>query len=359
LFFLGLDAKLNMMDETAQPRSDLKKTAMELVAEGKGILAADESTGTIEKRFSAINVASTEETRRSWREILFTTYDIEKFISGVILFDETIRQTTRDGIPLPSVLTNKGIIVGIKLDKGKVELANFPQEKITEGLDGLAKRLEEYKNFGAKFTKWRAQIDIGEDIPSMTCINSNAENLARFAAISQNAGFVPIVEPEVMMKGGHDIERCQKVTAATLQSVFLALREHKVKFDEMLLKPNMILPGKEASEKTSSEETAKITLDTFIRIIPSEVPGIVFLSGGQTAEEATANLNAMNKLGGVPWELSFSYGRALQQPALKAWEGNGSNASLAQREFYKRAKLNSEARYGRYDPSMEGGESEQ
>ena len=337
----------------SQPVQDLQKIAKSLVSPTKGILAADESLGTIKKRFEAVGIESTEENRRSYREILFTTLGIEEFISGVILFDETIKQKTSDGKPFADLLKEKGVIPGIKVDTGKVDMANFPGEKITEGLDGLSERLEEYKKLGAKFSKWRAQINIGEDIPSLTCISANSESLARFAAISQEAGLVPIVEPEVMIKGEHDIERCQEVTASVLQNLFLELKEHKVFIEGILLKINMVLPGDKCSEQAVPQEIAEETLSLFEKFIPSKVPGIVFLSGGQKFQQATENLNAMNQKGKFPWQLSFSYGRALQAPALKIWAGDNENKEPAQKAFLKRAKLNSLARQGKYRKEME------
>jgi fructose-bisphosphate aldolase class I len=332
---------------------DLTATAAALVAPGRGILAADESSGTIEKRFKSIQVSSTEEHRRAYRELLFTTEGAAEFISGVILFDETIRQNATDGTPFPEVLARQGVIPGIKVDKGTVALAGFPGEKVTEGLDGLRGRLEEYRGLGARFTKWRAVITIGEGIPTRTCLHANAEALARFAALSQEAGLVPIVEPEVLMDGEHTIERCLEVTGATLSCVFAALREHRIRFDGMLLKPNMVLSGSQCPTQAGVREVAEATVGCLRDNVPASVPGIVFLSGGQSDEVATAHLDAMNRLGGQPWQLSFSYGRALQAPALKAWKGESSNAPAAQRAFYHRARLNGAARFGRYSEEME------
>jgi fructose-bisphosphate aldolase, class I len=332
-------------------KQEIERTAQELVAEGKGILAADESFGTIKKRFLNINIESTEESRRSYREMLFTTQGMEQFISGVILFDETLRQKTgqsNGGKPFPEVLAEKGVIPGIKVDKGTIPLTGYPGEKITEGLDGLRNRLDEYRALGARFTKWRAVITIGEDIPTPYCIDANAYLLARFASITQDAGLVPIVEPEVLMDGSHPIERCQEVTEATLQSVFDQLFQARVHLEGMLLKPNMVLPGKDSSSKASVEEVAEATVQTLRRVVPSAVPGIVFLSGGQTPEEATEHLNAMNAIGPHPWELSFSYGRALQDAALKTWVGQAANVSSGQQRFFEQAKATSAARYGQY-----------
>jgi fructose-bisphosphate aldolase, class I len=332
---------------------NLTHVARAIVAPGKGILAADESSGTIEKRFRSIQVESTEEQRRAYRELLFTTDGASEFISGVILFDETIRQLAADGTPFPDVLDRQGIIPGIKVDTGAKELAGFPGEKVTEGLDGLRGRLASYRDLGARFTKWRAVIAIGDGIPTRTCIDANAEALARFAALSQEAGLVPIVEPEVLMDGAHTIERCDDVTADTLGAVFAALRAHRVRLDGTLLKPNMVLSGKDCPEQAGVQRVADATVRCLRDAVPASVPGIVFLSGGQTDEAATAHLNAMNQLGPQPWQLSFSYGRALQAPALKAWKGEAANAPSAQRAFHHRARLNGAARFGRYSEDME------
>ena len=334
-------------------RQELESVAQRLVAKGKGILAADESFGTIKKRFDAVHLESTEETRRSYREMLFTTPGSEEFISGVILFDETIRQKTADGTPFPDLLSRKGILPGIKVDQGTTDLAFFPGEKITEGLDGLRGRLVEYRGLGARFTKWRAVITIADHLPTRTCIRANAEALARFAALSQEAGLVPIVEPEVLMDGSHDIQRCEEVTGATLKSVFSELSEHRLILEGMLLKPNMVLPGKKSPRQATVAEVAEATVRCLRRSVPSSVPGIVFLSGGQSPEQATRHLNAMNALGNLPWELSFSYGRALQDPTLKAWKGEAGNVSIAQQRFYHRAKCNGAARFGKYSEEME------
>jgi len=328
-------------------------TATAIVAPGKGILAADESSGTIQKRFQSIQVLSTEERRQAYRELLFTTEGAGEFISGVILFDETIRQRAADGTPFPEALARQGIIPGIKVDKGTTALAGCPGEKITEGLDGLRGRLAEYRDLGARFTKWRAVVTIGEGIPTRTCIGANAEALARFAALSQEAGLVPIVEPEVLMDGDHTIGRCDDVTADTLGAVFSALREHRLRLDGMLLKPNMVLSGKDCPEQAGVQQVAEATVGCMRASVPASVPGIVFLSGGQTDQAATAHLNAMNRLGPQPWQLSFSYGRALQAPALKAWKGEPANGPAAQRAFYHRARLNGAARSGRYTEEME------
>jgi fructose-bisphosphate aldolase, class I len=334
-------------------KDGLQATAQALVAPGKGILAADESSGTIKKRFTSIGVESTTEQRRAYRELLFTTEGAGEFISGVILYDETIRQRAADGTPLPEVLQGQGIICGIKVDTGTTALAGFEGEKVTEGLDGLRDRLTEYRGLGARFTKWRAVITIGEGIPSFGCIAANAEALARFAALSQEAGLVPIVEPEVLMDGDHPIERCDEATRATLQEVFAALRRHRVQLPGMLLKPNMVVSGSVAPTQAGVEEVAAATLACLRDHVPASVPGIVFLSGGQSDEAATAHLNAMNQLGGAPWQLSFSYGRALQAPALKAWKGEAANVAAAQRAFHHRARLNGAARSGSYREEME------
>jgi fructose-bisphosphate aldolase, class I len=332
---------------------ELQETARAIVAEGKGILAADESDSTIKKRFDSIGVESTEENRRAYRDLLFTTEGVEEYISGVILFDETIRQKSADGTPFPELLASKGIIPGIKVDKGAKPLALAEGETITEGLDGLRERLAEYRELGARFAKWRAVISIGKSIPSEYCIWTNAHALARYAALSEEAGLVPIVEPEVLMDGDHTIERSFEVTSRTLHAVFTELRDQRVQPEGMLLKPNMVLSGYDSPEQASDEQAAHETLRCFRRHVPAAVPGIVFLSGGQSDEQATARLNAMNAIGPHPWQLSFSYGRALQAPALKAWRGNAENVEAAQRAYYHRAKMNSAARTGMYAPEME------
>jgi fructose-bisphosphate aldolase class I len=336
------------------PDEALETIARALVAPTKGILAADESTGTIEKRLKSIEVESTEEKRRSYREMLFTTPGLGDHISGVILYDETIRQSTKDGVPFPKVLEDAGIIPGIKVDTGAKALAGAEGEKVTEGLDGLRERLAEYRELGAKFTKWRAVIAIeGEKIPSAYCIHVNSHALARFAALSQEAELVPIVEPEVLMDGSHTLERCYEVTEATLEAVFNELFSQRVVYEGMLLKPNMVISGKECPQQASSEEVAKATIRCFGGVVPAAVPGIVFLSGGQGDEEATANLNAMNALGPHPWELSFSYGRALQAPSLKAWKGDDANAQAGQEALAHRARMNGAAREGSYSSELE------
>jgi fructose-bisphosphate aldolase class I len=331
----------------------LEETARALVAPGKGILAADESTGTIKKRFDSIEVESTEENRRAYRELLFTTEGAGEFISGVILYDETIRQSTADGTPFATTLEQAGIIPGIKVDTGAKPLPLAPGETITEGLDGLRERLEEYRGLGARFAKWRAVLSIGDGIPSDYAIWTNAHALARYAAHCQDAGLVPIVEPEVLMDGGHTIDTAFHVTARTLLAVFTELHDQRVAIEGILLKPNMVLPGYESADQVSDEEVAETTIRCFKRVVPAGVPGVVFLSGGQSDEKATARLNAMNRIGGVPWQLSFSYGRALQTGALRAWRGDGANVPAGQEAFHHRAKLNSAARYGRYTEEME------
>jgi fructose-bisphosphate aldolase, class I len=333
--------------------NNLEDIARALVAPGKGILAADESSGTIKKRFDSINVESTEDTRRAYRDLLFTTEGAADHISGVILYDETIRQDSADGTPFPKLLESQGVIPGIKVDLGAKDLANAPGEQITEGLDGLRDRLSEYRELGAKFTKWRAVITIGEAIPSEYCLWTNAHALARYGALAQEAGLVPIIEPEVLMDGDHTIERSFDVTSRTLHAVFTELRDQKVWFEGMLLKPNMVLSGYDASDRAGIQEVAEQTVKCFKRHVPAAVPGIVFLSGGQTDEDATAHLNAMNAMGPHPWELSFSYGRALQAPALKAWGGTPENVPAGQAAYLHRAKMNGLARSGSYSPDME------
>jgi fructose-bisphosphate aldolase class I len=332
---------------------DLEAIANAMVAKGKGILAADESTGTIQKRLAGINVESTEENRRAYRELLFTTEGAGDYISGVILFDETLRQSTKDGKPFVRCLDAAGIIPGIKVDKGAKQLAVALEEKVTEGLDGLREQLNEYSDLGARFTKWRAVITIGDGIPSRYCIEANAHALGRYAALSQEAGLVPIVEPEVLMDGDHDIERCREVTEATLHAVFHQLFEQRIALEGMLLKPNMVVSGKDCPTQAGVEAVAKITVKTLRRCVPAAVPGIVFLSGGQSEEEATVHLNAMNAIGSQPWELSFSYGRALQQSALQVWSGDPAKVQAAQAAYLHRARMNGAARSGRYKPEME------
>jgi fructose-bisphosphate aldolase class I len=331
----------------------LTETAKALVAPGKGILAADESSGTIKKRFDSINVESTEENRRVYRQMLFTTPGVSEHISGVILFDETIRQSADDGTPFPKLLADQGIIPGIKVDTGAKPLAGSPGETVTEGLDGLRERLAEYKELGAHFAKWRATYSITDELPTQYCFDVNAHALARYAALCQEADIVPIVEPEVLMDGTHTIERAAEVTAKALEAVYRALFDQHVYLPGTLLKPNMVLSGYSAAVQASDEEIAQKTLVVLRDCVPASVPGIVFLSGGQTDEQATARLNVMNQMGPHPWELSFSYGRALQAPALKAWRGDPANLAAAQQAYAKRARLNGLARSGDYKPEME------
>ena len=331
----------------------LESTARALVAKGKGILAADESSPTIEKRFKSIKIKSTEENRRAYRDMLFTTEGVGAHISGVILFDETIRQNARNGKPFAKLLQSQGIIPGIKVDTGAKPLTGYPEEKITEGLDGLRDRLVEYYKLGARFAKWRAVLNIGHGIPTRFCIDANAHALARYAALSQEAGIVPIVEPEVLMDGDHTIERCETVTETSLKSLYFHLHAHRVALEGTLLKPNMVISGKECPKRAGVSQVADATIRTLKRCVPSAVPGIVFLSGGQTPEEATAHLNAMNAMGDHPWEVSFSYGRALQEPALAAWRGKADQVAAGQKAFYHRAKLNGAARSGSYTKKME------
>ena len=333
--------------------ADLEATARALVAPGKGILAADESTGTIARRFEAVGVESTEESRRAYRELLFTTEGAADFVSGVILFDETIRQRASDGTPFPELLERQGIIPGIKVDKGAKPLARAPGETVTEGLDGLRERFAEYVELGAKFAKWRAVISIGDDIPSEYCLWVNAHALARFAALAQEAGLVPIVEPEVLMDGTHTIERSFHVTARMQRAVFTELHDQRVELEGMLLKPNMVLSGYDCPEQASVDDVARETVRCLRHTVPAAVPGVVFLSGGQSDEAATEHLNAINALGPQPWELSFSYGRALQAPAQKAWRGDPANVAAAQAAYLKRARLNGAARSGSYSPEQE------
>lgn len=332
---------------------DLASIAKAMVAPGRGILAADESTGTIEKRFKGIGVECTEENRRTYRDMLFTTRGLGEFISGVILYDETLRQKSADGTAFSDLLAKNGILPGIKVDAGAKDMALCPEEKITEGLDGLAKRCAEYVKLGAKFAKWRAVITIGRDIPSAACIAANAHALARYAAICQGAGLVPIVEPEVLMDGGHGIDRCEEITECTLRETFAALASQRVVLEHMVLKPSMVISGKDCAKQAGEQEVAVRTLQTLRRTVPAAVPGIAFLSGGQSDELATAHLDAMNKIGGAPWVLTFSYGRALQQPALKSWKGSAGNVAAAQRALHHRARMNALASLGQYRADLE------
>ena len=334
-------------------KTELESIARAMVAPNKGILAADESTGTIKKRFDKIKLESTEENRRAYREMLFTTPGFADHISGVILYDETIRQKTRDGVPFGSYLTQQGVVPGIKVDTGAKPMAGFPGETITEGLDGLRERLAEYHGLGARFAKWRAVIDIGEGIPTPAAIAANAEALARYAALCQEAGIVPIVEPEVLMDGAHTLERCEDVTAATLTAVFNSLSVHRVYLEGMILKPNMVISGAKCPSRADRQTVAAATVRCLKRHVPAAVPGIAFLSGGQSEAEATEHLSLMNRLEPLPWQLSFSYGRALQASSLAAWGGKAAGVAAGQREFLKRARLNGLARSGRYETSME------
>jgi fructose-bisphosphate aldolase class I len=334
---------------------ELNKVAEAMVAPGRGILAADESNGTIKKRFDALGVESTEDNRRDYREMLFRTKDaMSKYISGVILYDETIRQKAKDGTPLVQLITQAGSLPGIKVDKGIKPLPNCPGEVITEGLDGLGERLAEYRGLGAKFAKWRAVIDIGAGpIPSYTCIRTNTHALARYAAICQDQGIVPIVEPEVLMDGDHDIDRCSQVTEMVLKLQFEELYFQRVALEGMVLKPNMVVPGKKSAKKASVEEVAEKTLRVLKACVPASVPGIAFLSGGQSDEEATAHLDAINRMGALPWNVTFSYGRALQAAPQKAWSGKSENVAAAQRALNHRAAMNGLAALGEWKADLE------
>ena len=332
---------------------ELESIAHKLVADHRGILAADESNSTIEKRFKSIGVESTEENRRAYRDMLFSTPGAAKFISGVIMYDETIRQKSKDGTSFADQQVKHGVIPGIKVDKGVKELPGSPQEKITEGLDGLRERLQEYHKLGARFAKWRAVIDIGAGIPTDYCIRANAQALARYAALCQVEGIVPIVEPEVLMDGAHDIARCSEVTAETLKVVFEELSNHRVALEGMLLKPNMVIAGMKSPKQASVEEVARETVKVLKRFVPAAVPGIVFLSGGQSDVVATEHLHAMNAIGPMPWKLSFSYGRALQAAALAAWAGKEGNVGAGQKAFHHRSKCNSAACAATYSTQME------
>lgn len=331
----------------------MTRTAEALVAPGKGILAADESTPTIAKRLAGVGLESTEDLRRTYREILFTTPEIGEYISGVILFDETIRQRAADGTPFPEVLQSRGVIPGIKVDRGAKPLAGFPQEVVTEGLDGLRGRLEEYASMGARFAKWRAVIRIGDGLPTTGCIEANAHALARYAALVQEAGLTPIVEPEVLLDGSHSLERCADVTVTMLRAMYEQLGFYRVVLEGSLLKPNMVVPGKDSGIEASVDEIADATVQVMRRAVPAAVPGIVFLSGGMSPEQATARLDAMNKRGPHPWQLGFSFARALQEPVLKTWGGDDTNRDAAQSALRHRAELNSAARSGSYSPDME------
>ncbi len=334
--------------------AELDAIAQKMVADGKGILAADESTSTIKKRFDAIGVESTEDNRRDYRELLFRSAEaMRNYISGVILYDETIRQKAKDGTPLVTLIAEAGSIPGIKVDAGAKPLPACPGETITEGLDGLAGRLKEYYDLGARFAKWRAVIDIGAGIPSYTAIRTNAHALARYAALCQEAKIVPIVEPEVLMDGDHDIDRCYQVTEFVLKETFQELYYQRIRLEGMVLKPNMVVPGKKCAQQASVEEVAEKTVRLLKSCVPSVVPGIAFLSGGQSDEQATAHLDAMVKLGGLPWKLTYSYGRALQAAPQKAWSGKAENVAAAQAAFTHRARMNSLAALGQWSTMEE------
>jgi fructose-bisphosphate aldolase class I len=331
----------------------LSKTAAAMVAKGKGILAADESSGTCETRFKSVGVECTEENRRTYRGLLFTTAGVEQYLSGVILFDETIRQKTNDGVAFPQYLAKKGIIPGIKVDAGAKNLPLHAGEKVTEGLDGLLKRLEEYFKLGARFAKWRAVITIGPGIPSHACIYANAHALARYAAACQEASIVPIIEPEVLLDGEHTIERSEEVTEATLRACYAANAAYNVVPEHVILKASMVVPGKNASKQASVDEVAERTVRVLKRTVPASQPGVVFLSGGQSDEAATAHLNAMASMKGLPWPLTFSYSRALQNPALKTWKGQAGNIAAAQKAFFHRAHMNGLAAQGKWRTELE------
>jgi len=335
---------------------ELQATVQALVRKGKGILAADESGPTIAKRFKAIGVESTEENRRAYRSLLLGTAGLGDFISGIILYEETLAQRADDGTPLPQLAARQGIVPGIKVDAGKIPLALAPGDEITQGLDGLSKRLDGYKQQGARFAKWRAVYNVSDTLPSRLAIEANAHALARYAAICQEQGVVPIVEPEVLIDGDHSMARCAEVTEAVLHEVFDALHRHRVVLEHMLLKPSMVVPGKEHAQQATTADVAAETTRVLRRTVPAAVPGINFLSGGQTPAEATANLDAMNRLGPLPWTLSFSYGRALQDPVMQAWRGQAASARAAQAALLKRARLNGAACEGKYSAAMEGGD---
>ncbi len=333
--------------------NDLAAIARQMVAPGQGILAADESTGTITKRFDKVGIESTEESRRDYRELLVTAPGAGEYISGIILYDETIRQDASDGRRFVDLLDDVGILPGIKVDTGAKPLTFSPDEKMTEGLDGLRDRIAEYVELGAKFAKWRAVITIGPGLPTQYCIDVNAHALARYAALCQEGGLVPIVEPECLIEGDHTIDRCYEVTDATLHAVFDQLHRQRVNFEHMVLKPNMVISGKDCPEQAGVEEVAEKTLQVLRRNVPASVPGVAILSAGQSPEQATAHLNAMNVIGGVPWQLTFSYARALQDAAIKAWKGEAANKEAAQEAFSHRARLVSLARQAEYSPDME------
>ena len=331
----------------------MTETARAMVAAGKGLLAADESAGTCKKRFDSVNVESTEENRRAYRELLFTTPGLGEYVSGVILFDETLRQKTKDGVKFAEYLGKNGIIPGIKVDAGAQDMALHPGEKVTEGLDKLAARMKEYFGMGARFAKWRAVITIGQGIPSMACIKANSHALTRYAAICQEASIVPIVEPEVLLDGDHTVERCEEVTEATLAALFHELERHGVSLEHVILKASMVVSGKDNARQAPVQEVAERTLRVLRRTVPAALPGVVFLSGGQTDEHATAHLDAMNRMGGAPWPLTFSYSRALQAVALKTWRGSAANVAAAQKALHHRARMNSLAAKGQWNASLE------
>jgi len=334
--------------------AELHKIACAMVTPGKGLLAADESSGTIKKRFDAVGIESTPESRRDYRELLFRSSEaMSKYVSGVILYDETIRQKAKDGTALVALIQQSGAIPGIKVDKGSKPLAACPGEQVTEGLDGLRERLAEYRELGARFAKWRAVIDIGPGIPSHTCVVANAHALGRYAALCQEQDIVPIVEPEVLMDGAHDMDRCYQVTEFVLKETFEQLYEQRIALEGMVLKPNMVVPGKKSGQRASAEEVAERTLKLLKNCVPPAVPGIAFLSGGQSDEEATAHLDALNRLGELPWHLTFSYGRALQAAPQKAWSGKSENVAAAQRAFTHRARMNGLAALGQWKADLE------
>lgn len=340
----------------SQYAEELRTTAKAMVAPGKGILAMDESNRTCNKRFAAVGIPTTEEMRRAYRELILTTPSLNDYINGAILYDETIRQSTKDAVPFTEVMKNEGIIIGIKVDTGAKDLAQFPGEKVTEGLDGLRERIAQYYQMGARFAKWRAVITIGDGIPTRTCLVANAHALARYAALCQEGGLVPIVEPEVLINGDHTLERCYEVTDATLHEVFDQLQQHRVEYDQMILKPSMVISGKECPQQASPQEVAEATVKCLRRNVPAAVAGIAFLSGGQTPEQAAQHLNLMNSeplKSMCPWPVTFSYARAIQQPALETWKGEASNVETAQKRLYHRAKCNGAASQGQYSPEME------
>ncbi|HCR19277.1 MAG TPA: fructose-bisphosphate aldolase class I [Candidatus Latescibacteria bacterium] len=334
-------------------KQQLVETASAMVSRGKGILAADESEKTLQSRFDGIGLEATQDLRRAYRDLLFTTPGLEDFISGVILYDETLRTRSLDDVQFPDLIAQQGIIPGAKVDTGLTGLAGFPGEQITEGLDGLRERVQTYRELGARFAKWRAVFAIGQGAPTRTCIQANAQVLARYAAICQEAGVVPIVEPEILMNGTHSIEECEEATETTLSTVFYELLAHRILLEGIVVKPSMVLSGTECPVQAGVEEVAEATIRCFRRTIPASVPGIAFLSGGQSPELSTAHLNAMNLMGPQPWEISFSYGRALQDPARAVWKGEEANRKLAQEVFYHRTKCNGAARFGKFSPEME------